>query len=247
MSVDETASACSEQDKVLERIEKWRAQRAELAEQGKGPVRPAGEVTTLFQVIPAYSLARRALRDPWCLSGEEKQKIYVPHGSTHFHYNADGYICSAQDGDQTEAYAYTQLFRSGIAEYANSHCYAPTPAGRTMILGQEIEKETVLCYQDAINRLRRQGTTGAIYIGLSLIGIADKSIFSTVARSALSRAVFTCNIFNSPEVLINLEDQEELPYSGALLPLFNCMWQLCGLEESPFKSNVGWEPFRTRY
>jgi len=245
MSLGEIACAYFEGSTLLERIGKWRAHRADLAEQGKGPARLASSVTMLFHVIPSDSLARKALQEPWRITETEKNQIYVPHRASNTSYNADGFLSSAEVGDQSGAYGYTQIFRSGIVEYADSNCFGPTAGSGNMIWGQAIEGQMVRCYEDAIGRLRKQEQNEDVYAGFSLIGLANKHFFSTSRMLPFSRTVVrdTDNIFNSPEVLVNLNDRDESPYSNALLPLVDTMWQVAGREGSPFRRNGVWDPF----
>ena len=244
MSLDEIACAYFEQPKLLERIEKWRMHRAELAKQGKGPVQLASPVTMLFHVIPSDSLTRRVLQETWRVNEQEKNLVYVPHRYTNHRYNADGILFTAEVGDQSGAYGYTQIFRSGIVEYADSQISGPIAGSDQMIFGQAIESQMVHCYEDAIRRLREHEQNEDVYAGFSLIGIANKPFFSS-RMSAYTRAVprVTDNIFNSPEVLVNMNDSEESPYSRTLRPLVDTMWQVAGLQETPFRRNGEWDPF----
>jgi hypothetical protein len=198
----------------------------------------------LFHVIPAGSLTRKVLQESWRVSDEEKHRVYVPHRSTNLTYNADGFLCSAEVGDQSGAYGYTQLFRSGIIEYADSNCCGPVGGTEPMILGQAIEGEMVRCCEDAIRRLRNQGQNEEVYAGFSLVGFANKVFFSTYRTLPFKRiARGTDNIFNSSEVLVDINDPEGSPYSRTLLPLVDTMWQVAGLPGTPFKPKGEWNPF----
>ena len=54
---------------------------------------------------------------------QEMLGIYVPHAGASGQYNADGYLRFADTGEKTKAYGYTQLFRSGITEYADASIF----------------------------------------------------------------------------------------------------------------------------
>ncbi len=246
MSVDEIGRAFSERSELREAIERWRSHRAELVTRGVGPVQLAGAVTMLFHAIPASAFTRDVLRQTWTVSDQEKNYMYVPHGATNFRYNADGFLCLASVGAPSEAYGYTQLFRSGIVEYADSNCYSPpfVSGCDSMILGQELEKQMVKCYGDVVNRYRRQGRSEVLYVGFSLIGIANKSFYSTVSNLAFrQQSLIRQDIFTSPEVFVDINDPEESPYERNLLPLVDTMWQVAGLQGTPFKPKGEWTPF----
>jgi hypothetical protein len=137
----------------------------------------------LFHVIPASAFTKDVLRESWAVSQQEKDFMYVPHGATGYRYNADGFLTltsigGAMLGNGSKAFGYTQLFRSGIIEYADSNCaWMPSQDRGIAVFGQELEKQIVNCYKHAIARFRNQGWTEALYIGFSLIGIADKSFY----------------------------------------------------------------------
>jgi hypothetical protein len=244
MSLADIVDTYSEQPNLLDKIEKWRVHRAELAVAGTGPIRLAGETTMLFHLIPASSLTRRTLQETWRIADDEKHQVYVPHGATNLTYNADGFLCLSQMGNQSGAYGYTQLFRSGIVEYADCNCSGPAGPSESMILGQAIEGEIVRCYQDAVRRLRKEGKNEPVYAGLSLVGLANKEFFSTYRNRAFgTSAKVIDNIYISPEILVDINAPEESPYGRTLLPLVDTMWQVAGRPRTPFMSNGEWNPF----
>ncbi len=245
MRVNEIRRAFSEQSELGETIEKWREHRAELASKGKGPVRLAGDVKWLFHVIPASAFSRDVLRESWTVAEQEKRQVYVPHELRSCRYNADGFLCLADTGAQFTAYGYTQLFRSGIVEYADGFCCnSPPTGGHPMIFGQELEKHMVNCYTDAINRFRIDGRREPLYVGFSLIGITGRAFFVTTMQSAFPQtAGINRDIFTSPEVFVDIDEPEESPYGKTLLPLVDTMWQVGGRQGTPFRPNGEWKPF----
>jgi hypothetical protein len=243
MSVDEIGRSFSEQRELRESIERWRSHRAELVKRGEGPVGPPGPVTMLFHAIPTSAFTRDVLRETWTVSEQEKNFMHVPNRPTNFRYNADGFLSLAVAGRQ--AYGYTQLFRSGIVEYADAYCYSPPMQGYdSMISGQKLEQEMVNCYKDVLRRIRAQGRSELLYVGFSLIGIANKSFYSTLRSLAIpDQYSILQDIFTSPEVFADMNDPEELPYNRTLLPLVDTMWQVAGRSGTPFKLKGRWDPF----
>lgn len=190
-------------------------------------------------------MGRDILRASWKVTDDERDYIYVPNNSASFRYNADGFLCYSTGGSEITAYGYTQLFRSGIVEYADCNIYRrPSPGQPEMILGQQIEQQMVNCYKDATARLRKQGQLEPIYVGFSLVGIANKFFYSTMMTSISNQHVARDNIFISPEVLVDLNEAEEPPFSKTLLPLIDTMWQVAGREGTPFKPKGVWNPFK---
>lgn len=245
MSVDEIGRAFSEQSELGERIREWRSHRAELLALGKGPAPLASEVAMLFHVIPADSFSRGLLRGTWRVTEDEKNYMHVPHGPYHPRYNADGFICLAQTGvTQDATYGYTQMFRSGIVEYVDSNCFWP-PMGGTghMLLAQELEKQMVQCYKDAITRYRKQGRNEALYVGFSLIGIEGKQFFFNTMSLAFPQSTVRQNVFTSPEMLVDPNEPEDQPFEKTLLPLVDTMWQVGGYQGTPCKRQGAWTPF----
>jgi hypothetical protein len=236
----------TEESKLLKKIEKWRANRAQLLEHGEGPTPTAGKVTALFHVIPSGSLRRRVLTHSWSVPEQDKSQIYVSHQVTSSRYNAEGFLAVADFGKGGCA-GYTQLFRSGIVEYANSSCSGQIgDVTETVVFGQQIEQEIVHCYEDAKQHLRSTGEEGPTYIGLTLVGIANKTFYTTYQRMVFSntRRYTTQNVFISPEVLVDPTSDEASPYGGTLRPLVDTMWQIAGFEETPFQCMKEWAPFK---
>jgi len=221
MSVEEIGRAFSERRELRETIEYWRTHRAELASRGDGPVPLASEVTMLFHVMPASAFNREVLRRTWIMPPEEKLRVYVPngHGAFSTRYNGDGFLATAQISGQAGADGYTQLFRSGIIEYADSRCYWGSNGLGPMVRGQEIEKQMVHCYEYAINRARKEGQSGVLYVGFSLIGIAGKPFYSTMTGTVLSEHhSIRKDIFISPEVFVDINEPEAPPIGTPSFP-----------------------------
>ena len=142
-------------------------------------------------------------------------------------------------------WAYTQLFRSGIVEYGFSNFYhPPMDLQESMIMGQGLEKQMVHCYQDAVQRHRKQGGVGYAYIGFSLVGIQGKSFFVTLMAWSDRDSKIRQNIFTSPEAYVDLSIPEEPPFERTLRPLVDTLWQVGGREQTPFLRDGKWEPFR---
>lgn len=243
MSVGEIGRVFSEQSELTDRIAQWRSHRAGITSRNAGPIPVHGPVTMLFHVIPASAFSKDVLRQSWTIPDEEKHNIHVSHGYGTPRYNADGFLTITNGGVGSAAYGYTQLFRSGIAEYAESYCYYPRDGMDAMIAGPYLEQEMIDCYQDAIIRFRKQGRTEPLYVGFSLIGIRQKSFYFSVMQAALLPPIEQ-DIFTSPEVFVDINEPEERPYRKTLLPLVDTMWQVAGREGTPFKSNGVWEPFK---
>jgi hypothetical protein len=245
MRVDEIGRAFSEQNELSQAIDNWRIHRVALVENKRGPVKLSGEVSLLFHVIPSSTFTRNPLRESWDVPQIEKLGIYVPRGGTRERYNADGFLRFGDSGDPSGAEGYTQIFRSGAIEYADSTLFFPPLANvPPMIFGQVIEQEIVNCFEDAINRLRRQSRSEPIYVGFSLIGIKDKSFYSTIGRLAFSRkTAIADDSFTSPEVFVDINETEMKPFRKTLLPLIDTLWQVAGLAGTPFRLKGEWCPF----
>lgn len=250
MSVDEIGKAFSQQGEIRETIERWRSNRAELILQDRGPVQLSTEVAMLFHLIPAEAFTRGILRESWRVPRETQKTVYVPCGNYYQRYNADGLLCHASSGvvlqGQSKPYAYTQLFRSGIIEYAFSHFYrSPLGATGSMIDGWALEQEIVSCYEDALARLRADDGAEVVYAGFSLVGIQGKCFYTTQMHFVSAESPVRQNVFISPEILVDLKEPEERPYPKTLLPLIDTMWQVGGREGTPFKGGKdgAWDPF----
>jgi hypothetical protein len=246
MSVDEIRRSFSEQGELRETLARWRAHRVELILQRRGPVLLSGEVAMLFHIIPVEAFTSGRFTEAWRLPDNEKKQVFVMNGNLNQRYNADGFLCHSSSANlrSAEFYGYTQLFRSGIVEYAAGNFLRPhVDLNIPLICGQELEQVMVLCYEDAMRRFRTEGRAGSIYVGFSLIGIEGKKMFTTLMTWFDPGYGIGQNVFTSPEVLVELIDPEERPYDRTLRPLVDTLWQIAGRERTPFLIEGKWYPF----
>lgn len=246
MSVAEIGGMFSEQGELSERIGRWRAHRASLIKEMHGPVILPAPVTFLFHAIPASAFGPREYRESW---RAPKEQGGIPHhvppqalGGRSRRYNADVYLITTEAGDGK--YGYLQFFRSGIVEYADNHCFLQKDQGPSVILGLELEREMVYCYEDALMRLRQEGSTDPLFVGFALVGIAQKNFYATFSASHGEQSLISNDIFISPEIAVDVNELEDRPFQKALLPLADIMWQVAGRAGTPFKTQDGvWNPF----
>ena len=158
MNIDDQKSL--EQSELRETITRWRAHRVELLESGGSPISHGQDdhSVSCHSVGCVYAWSSLRLRR---VPNEEKSKVYVVEGNSWLRYNADGFLCHSSINRMMGTHpgavtGYTQLFRSGIAEYGFCHSDHSGGTLANKILGQAIEKEMVYCFQDANNRLRRE-------------------------------------------------------------------------------------------
>ena len=110
------------------------------------------------------------------------------------------------------------------------------------IWAQEIEKEIVRCYGEALARFRSQERAQLLFAGLCLTGNEEKC-FHINEVSPDSDSIRR-NVFISPEILVDINEPEETPFAKTLLPLIDTMWQMAGDEGTPFRDKAGsWTPF----
>jgi hypothetical protein len=113
-----------------------------------------------------------------------------------------------------------------------------------MVLAQELEREMVHCYKDAVIRHKKQGRSEPLYVGFSLIGIEEKQFFFNVSSLAVpAKSTIRQNVFTSPEVLVDPNEPEEQPFEKTLLPLVDTLWQVGGYQGTPCKRQGTWKPF----
>ena len=247
MSIDEIRRAFSEQGELREIVKGWREHRAALIEKGNGPILVGSEVAMLFHVIPARAFTPRSFTETWRVSENEQKGIHVANGNYNQRYNADGFLCYSGTAEinSTRVYAYTQLFRSGIVEYAFSNFfYHRAETNSPVIIGQVVEQQMVHCYKNAVERFRRQGEVSDVYVGFSLVGIEGKRIFVNTMYYFERESLIRQNVFTSPEIYVDLNDPEEMPFKRTLRPLVDTFWQLDGREGTPFIYQGEWDAFR---
>lgn len=73
--------------------------------------------------------------------------------------------------------------------------------------------------------------------------IQDKQIYSTPRTWTGNDFGIRQDSVTSPEVMVDLREQEERPFPRAMRPLVDTFWQLDGREGTPFTPNGEWNPF----
>jgi len=92
--------------------------------------------------------------------------------------------------------------------------------------------------------LKREGRIGAAYVGFSLIGIQGKRMFINDLFGTGTTHEIVSDTFSSPEIYVDLsEPEEDEPFARTLRPLVDTLWQVAGLEETPFRLDGTWKPF----
>jgi len=125
----------------------------------------------LFHMIPASAfIMDDVLRESWRFPESEKLRVHVPHGITNHRYNADGFLGTVQAGDQV--FGYTQVFRSGITEYADDHCSGPVALGTSgkVLVKKKFSQKQLLAFTANMQTslIGLEACSGAHFLGRAL-------------------------------------------------------------------------------
>jgi hypothetical protein len=154
-------------------------------------------------------------------------------GSRSPRYNLDGLIISSMASIEKGCDSYLQLFRNGIIETVNSELLYPYNENNLQIPVSDsinYEYSIIEILHEYMEFYKKLDVGLPIFLFLSLIDIKGYKIFPPNYRSSFNPPTgINKNVITLPEVTIsNLND--DLPH--LLKPLFDIIWNSCGLERS---------------
>jgi hypothetical protein len=254
LSVDQLRQVFTRGASRLERLQAFVESRVALASgsEGRGPVRFSGaNGRTIVHIIPLASLEGEvAIPVGTDLMKQVNPSLY-PYGPTNgwnSGYNADGLIFHGKEN-------YTQLFRNGILEGGDSVMIQPFKAAnpQLIIIPEWIEVQTVGWIEQGLRVFQKLEITPPYTIALSMIGVSDATISTTLRGSTRTSTVgreplFLPNVTLEDLMGLTGESLNDANISEAignkLRPIFDALWQSCGYSGSPNYPSGNWIPPR---
>jgi hypothetical protein len=234
LDVHQIGAAFALQRSIGDRFRAWKSNRIAVALSGDGPVRLEGP-QLLYHFVPAAALADDGHAHPRVF---EVSRLYNPMSLSinSWRYNADGLLCSSIK-TQGERQSYLQVFRDGSLEYGDSYCFESSSG--LNVRGVPFESKIVQAFGAAMALLKHLEVSEPVFVSLTLIGMKGRAMSLSVFETShpFDRDLILCS-----DVLVqNLSDV--MPYSAALLPIVNSVWQSAGRHGSPYvDSNGRWQP-----
>ncbi|HRY59776.1 MAG TPA: hypothetical protein P5096_00085 [Patescibacteria group bacterium] len=148
--------------------------------------------------------------------------------------NVDGVLaCGGNDINKTASYV--QLYRNGIVEAVDCLSLASCREGKT-IKGLALENVLIDSLTEYLKILKDLGVNMPMMIFLTLIGVGGCGMATGPAYSSYDGAPIDRDNLDLPGIIINSYDEKP---ETILRPLFDLIWNACGLAESLNYDNGG--------
>ncbi len=163
-----------------------------------------------------------------------QNKTLAPLGSSGWNhrYNFDGYVTYAGNSSDTIQDSYNQIFRSGILEFVTERLVRPTtdrPGVSHLIPGELFEITLIEAFKTGIEYLRKVGVPFPYFVCLSLVNVQGSKMTGSFFMS-------DGNIIERTSLIIPdfRYDESAKSIETFMYPIFNYVWNACGIGKSPY-------------
>jgi hypothetical protein len=228
LDVGELRSAFTLSETIADRIRNFRTDRVAKVHGDETPVTLVEGGRLVFHLVPLLAFATPLNLDVAAVYDHDlgRQLLPLTGGSwTGFDemFNLDG-VVTYLGAYPTQAEGYTQLFRSGIIETA-------LPLERTeqrppILRSTDTEGELIDALGRFLSALVELGVGPPVYAFLSLVGVRGGTF---QVAGGYSHPKFRDDVVILPEIVIENFDHDA---SSILRPMFDMLWNTCGLRRS---------------
>ena len=226
LDVGEIRSAFIASENLSERIRNFRAQRLAQIIADETPVLLGKGARLVVHLIPLAAFQHTS-RPEIVFTREVEEKIRNAEYGSSSRYNFDGYLRYSL-GEEDKNRRYLQVFRRGEVEYVD--CNILGEKEHKTISGPTYEKETIDKVDKYLKLMKDLGVETPILIMISLLGAKGWSMSYTFPHGfEPSPYSIDRDALKIPDIMIEDHDKE---VSHILKPVFDTIWQACGLPRS---------------
>jgi hypothetical protein len=234
LDVNQLRSAFTLSSTVTERIRAFRADRIIALSHNDTPVPFVDDPKIVLHCIPVESFAGQPQYD--VLPFKQNPLLLRPMESTSFdrRLNLEGIVIF---GGGSPARTYTQLYRTGVIEAVQGSVLASEYNGKTLIPSVAYERYVFNYLPDCFRALQQIGANVPVAVALTLIGTRDLVMAVDRLSFEVSYPIKE-NMLILPEVIVQ---EFSTPPGKILKPLFDLVWNACGLSNSKnFDADGNW-------
>jgi len=239
MDVTELRVAFNLAGRNIERIRRFRENRISniFANDMPMPFRESTKIVLHLIPLVAFDPAQRYAVEE-IASHHSKLKPMSCSG-WNYRYNLDGFLTYAQDKER-KTYSYVQVFRNGIVEAIEGLLLSPW-AEELSIPSIAFEEELIKSIPDYLSVLKTLNIGLPIFIFLTLVGVKGYTMgFNGRRYWFREKHAIDRDVLFLPEVVI---EKYEVKMEDALRPVFDSVWNACGLPRSlNYNDNGKWHP-----
>lgn len=221
---------------LAERFEDWRIGRLGAILAGRGQVEVSSSGTLVLHIAPAPSLSRTSRPDLVSVGDLlDKRHLVVPMcgGADEIRANIDGVIATKLK--LKRAVGYIQVFRSGKVELVSTDL-AEITENRSVFCPHVAERYLIQGVKRHLGLFEPLGVAGPYLLAAAFLG-GDGCIPEVDPYMSWSVRPLDRDLIVLPRVELDLDGAEQsrsVPSIARVLrPMFDAMWQACGMREAP--------------
>jgi hypothetical protein len=234
LDVNELRAAFTLSNTVVERIRSFRTDRIIDITDGRMPMPFVDSPTVVLHCIPLDSFASQTQYD--VLPFYENPTWLLPMGTTSVgrRLNLEGLISY---GTHQPCHTYTQLYRNGVIEAVNGKILAHDYKGRLVIPSISFEQYVFGYLPSCFQALQRLGSGAPVAVALTLLKARGLTMGVDTRGFEMGDPIDKDTIVLPESVVEDLS----IPVGKVLRPLFDVVWNACGLPRSEnFDSDGNW-------
>jgi hypothetical protein len=237
MNISEIRDSFLASGTVKERIQEYRFQRLSAIRSGEHPLKLPQLPFSVLHILPFRSFVEDSGVEP---DGLTDQDLYPParwqgYGRA---YDMDGVYGCGWDNDR-ECGNYTFISRSGCIE-ALMNAGLPARDDWKYISNPGFEKQFFKIVERYFKVLRKLAVEPPVVIALTLLDVKNFSLYSGPMSSLVASGArpIRQRDLSLPTITVSTYDQ---PIEAMLRPMFDALWNSCGLKRSfNYDQNGSW-------
>jgi Schlafen, AlbA_2 len=237
LDVSQLRSAFASSAAVTDRVRDFRADRIAKIGAGITPLNLIQGALVVLHVIPLT-----ALESGQTFAASELSDSFRPGDAFPIYsdnafatrINFDGLVLFASFGDG-QVSSYLQAFRNGILESTSAEILYGAPHIHSSRLEGHLVRKSLPSYLKCLQKLQ---IAPPIFLGLSLIGVANHTMERPHHSYLHQGHVFGRDILLLPEVMLETYDAN---VAITMKPVFDSIWNAAGSAESPFYEGADWK------
>lgn len=236
LDIVELRNAFMFRDDINNKIRKFRENRIANLFANETPVPFYDNAKIILHLIPLISFNRSTVYDLDSIARKFDYIHPINGSSLKFRYNLEGFLVYSVNSSG-RSYSYTQIYRNGVIEAVDALELSNT----NTIPSISYEKKLILCFSKYLFALKHLKVQLPLAIFLTLTAVKGYSMATERFFEAESMTIDR-DILQLPEVLVETYDDKP---EVILRPVFDAIWNACGLAKSlNFDEKGEWKPER---
>jgi hypothetical protein len=227
LDVNELRAAFTLSSTVMERIRGFRTDRIIAISNNETPVRMNSGPKLVMHCIPIESFASQPQYDLIPFLRDYTRLTLIGSSGYRRRLNLDGLL--VYDGEAADiGHTYTQLYRNGVIEAATGSGWVTEKNGQKLMDSWRYERNLLNYLQTCFDVFHELGASTPIVVALTLTNVRGLAMSNPMSYTETSLLIDRDTLV-LPETVV--QDFSNDPFK-ILKPMFDFVWNACGLERS---------------